>query len=143
MRPVALLGLVLWTASCSLPEAVASLEDHAPDPDLGRPVAVRNAASVGAWLGGSIGAVLSIATLPVTWLITTIDEEPFGQDRSEFLWAPVSIGAGAGQFLVGAPIDSLDFVLRRAWTADGPIDIREQPAPARPSAGIAGAGARP
>jgi hypothetical protein len=131
MRSVCV-AAALCLVSCSLPRVVAELDDQGPAPDLGRPALVRDAASFGAWVGGAAGAVASIVTLPVTFLITVVDDEPFGYDRELFLFAPVSLGASAGHYLFGAPLDSLDFLVRRAWVDAGAVDVFEQPPPEGP-----------
>lgn len=131
MRRVALcLCLCLSPAACTLPRVVATLDEDSPSPDLGRPGWVREPATFGAWVGGIAGSVASIITLPITWPISQLADEPLGWGREEFLWAPVSLGASAGHYLVGAPLDSLDFVLRRAWVPapqDGELTLQPPP----------------
>jgi hypothetical protein len=82
-------------------------------------------------LGAGAGAIASIVLLPITWPITWLADEPLGQAEGEFLFLPVSVGAASGHFLVGAPLDGLDFVFRRAWiTRERPTGYDYTPAPA-------------
>lgn len=115
IRAAITLATVL-AASCSYPRVVADIDRESPPQDLGRPGYVRYTARTGAWLGGLVGAVASVVTLPVTWPISLVSDEPLGYAKQEFLYWGVSAGAGGGHFLLGAPVDSLDWIFRRAWT---------------------------
>ena len=136
-RAPTLAGLLLaGLASCSFPAVTANLREESPPPELGRPEWVTAPANVGSIVGGAVGGIASIVLLPITWPISLLAEEPLGQDRDEFLFLPVSLGAGAGHFLLGAPFDTLDWSFRRAWIEDD-LDRREarmQPPPLGPSA---------
>jgi hypothetical protein len=125
---------ILLASACSLPQVTDDLAQHAPPPDLGRPGYVRVAAQTGAIAGGGIGAVASIVLLPVTWPLSLLAAEPLGVSQQELMFAPVSFGAATGHFLLGAPVDGLDFVVRRAWT-DEPEPTRFATTPPRPPVG--------
>lgn len=102
--------LAVSAASCSLPEAVARLEDHAPAPTLGRPGWVQGTARFGAYVGGVVGGVAAIVTFPVMKALTFAAGDALGADEQELLFAPVAIGAGAGHVVFGAPFDALSYV---------------------------------
>jgi hypothetical protein len=106
---------ILLVSACTLPETVENLERENPPPDLGRPGFVRVAARTGAWTGGAVGAVASLVLLPITYPISLLAECPLGYSKAEFRWAPVSVGAAAGHWLLGAPLDALHYVFYRAW----------------------------
>ena len=101
-RAAAVLFAALVT-SCSLPEAVARLEDHAPAPDLGRPAWVQGVARAGAYAGGVIGAAGALIAYPVFKGLSLAAGDALGADADELVWAPVSIGAGAGHVVLGGP----------------------------------------
>jgi len=98
---------------CAIAETVQRFDLENPPPELGRPDWVRGSAGVGAWIGGVVGGVASLVLLPVTYPIRLIRGEPAANDQD--LLFPVSVGAAAGHFVVGAPADVLDFVFYRAW----------------------------
>ena len=129
IRSGIILAIASLMGSCSFSQAVGELDRESPPPELGRPVYVRYTARTGAWLGGLVGAVGSLITLPVTYPISLAADEPLGYSRDEFLFWAVSVGASAGHFLLGAPVDTLDFVVRRAWvTAPEPTNYEFTPA---------------
>lgn len=108
-------GLLLLN-SCAIPRMVDRLHDTSPPPEFGRPWIVRFLAGTGAWVGGIAGGVVSVALLPVTYPISLIAGDQLGEGgREEFLLAPAIGGAATGHFLLGAPVDVLDYVVRRAW----------------------------
>ncbi len=120
-RRTCALTLAALACSCSLPEALARLEDHAPSPALGRPAWVQGVARVGAYLGGAIGGVGALVTFPVLKVLTVAAGDALGADEQDLLYAPVAIGAGAGHVVLGAPLDALTFVfVGRGGEADGP-----------------------
>lgn len=119
--------------ACSFPRVVGDLDRESPPQELGRPGYVRYTARTGAWLGGLAGAVGSIVTLPITYPITLLADEPLGYSKDEFLYWGVSVGAATGHFVLGAPVDSLDWVARRAWT-DTPDYSDYELTPATPPA---------
>jgi hypothetical protein len=130
----AAIATALLCPACAVTQAVDTLHYEAPPPELGRPGWVRGAARLGAWLGAAVGAVASIATLPITYPISLLADEPLGYSKTEFLLAPASMGASAGHFGLGAPFDMLDFLFRRAWI--GPIaDPGYDYVPVKPPAG--------
>jgi hypothetical protein len=141
-RPLTALMILLpvlpVASGCTLPETVRALDEENPPPELGRPGFVRAAARVGAVLGGVVGSVAAIALLPLTWPISRLAEAPLGYSRDEFMWFPVTSGAAAGHWVLGAPLDVLHYVFYRAWTADsgGPPGYDFVPAqpPVRPQA---------
>jgi hypothetical protein len=103
--------LAVSAASCSLPEAVARLEDHAPAPELGRPGWVQGTARIGAYLGGVVGGLGAIVTFPVMKVLTLAAGDALGADDQDLLYAPVAIGAGAGHVVFGAPLDALSYLV--------------------------------
>lgn len=107
--------LVLLLSACTLPETVENLERESPPPELGRPGFVRIAARTGAWAGGAVGGVASLLLLPITYPISLLAECPLGYSKAEFRWAPASMGASAGHWLLGAPLDAMHYVFYRAW----------------------------
>ncbi|MHC4814335.1 MAG: hypothetical protein ACYTGW_21835 [Planctomycetota bacterium] len=107
--PVLLLGLSV--GGCT----VSALDKHDPAPHLGRPGWVRVAAGFGGWIGGGVGALASVALLPVTYPVSLLAEEPLGCSQTEFRFMPVSMAAATGHYVLGAPLDALDFLFRRAW----------------------------
>ncbi|MBK8975708.1 MAG: hypothetical protein IPM29_07265 [Planctomycetes bacterium] len=134
-RPAPVLAVLLLVGAasldgCSLPGTVAELTDQCPSPGGTRPGWVRAPARVGAWIGGALGAVVSIAALPITWPIAALSDDSLGASREEFLFAPVALGAGAGHFVVGAPLDMADYVFHRAWV-DEPRDTPPAGRPVR------------
>lgn len=112
MRSAVLLALL--ASSCFVGRTASVYDLENPPPELGRPAWVRNAAGVGAWTGGAVGAVVSVALLPVTWPLRQIRGDG-GTPGSEDLLFPVSLGAAGGHFLLGAPADLTDYLFRRAW----------------------------
>ena len=80
------------------------------------------------------GAVLALGTLPITYPITLLADEPLGYSKQEFLFAPVTAAASAGHFVLGAPADVVDFVFRRAWVSAAPEPGYEY-TPMRPPVG--------
>ena len=125
-----LLLLSVGTSGCAVGETVGALQEYGPSPDLGRPTYVRNAAGVGGWLFGGIGAVVSIAFLPVTYPLSLIAEKPLGMAQDEFRLMPIPIAASAGHFAFGAPVDMIDFLFRRAWIEEEPhSDYEFKPMP--------------
>lgn len=122
-RAAAVLFAALAT-SCSLPEAVARLEDHAPAPDLGRPAWVQGAARTGAYLGGVIGGAGALVAYPVFKGLSLAAGDALGADADELVWAPVSIGAGAGHVVFGVPCDALSYVFSpSSRVAEGPAIV--------------------
>ena len=113
-RRLALLA-ALGLPGCTLPETVENLQRENPPPELGRPAFVRVAARSGAWIGGVVGGVFSLALLPVTYPVSLLAECPLGYSRDEFRFAPASMGAAAGHWVVGAPLDVLHWIFYRAW----------------------------
>ena len=119
MRAWTLGSVALLLSSCTLPYAAETLSQEAPPPELGRPWWVRGPAGFGAWVGGAVGAVAAVVALPVTYPLSLVAAEPLGYSEQEFLFGPVTMGASAGHFALGAPVDLVDFTFRRAW-ADQP-----------------------
>lgn len=124
------IGLLLL-AACTVPTVVDGLEREAPPPGYGRPGWVRTPARAGAWIGGVAGALVSVATLPITYPISLLADEPLGMSRQEFLFAPVSAGAAIGHFALGAPLDTMHYVGYRAWV-DAPRPYDYEFTPMRP-----------
>lgn len=134
MRVAALALTVLCTGCSALYYPPETLGYEAPPPELGRPGWVRFFAGTGAWVGAIGGGIISIAALPVTYPITWLADEPLGYSKQEFLWMPVTLCASTGHVGLGAPVDTLDFVLRRAWFEDPPAKDYEY-TPMKPSMG--------
>lgn len=127
-----LLGLVL--AGCMVPQTVASMQDRNPPPEFGRPGWIRFVAGVGGWVGGAVGGVVSLGLLPVTYPISLLSGDGFGeQSRQEFLFFPAVGGAALGHFLLGTPPDVVDYVFRRAWVGDGQTQNSYELVPMEPS----------
>lgn len=126
---------LLALASCTLPETVENLERENPPPDLGRPGFVRVGARAGAWVGGAFGGVASLALLPVTYPLSLLAECPLGYSKAEFRWAPASMGAAAGHWLIGAPLDVLHYAFYRAWVNQSCEPAAYDYVPMRPPVG--------
>jgi hypothetical protein len=45
-------------------------------------------------------------------------DEPLGRTKTEYQFMPVGMCASAMHYALGAPLDLLDFLLRRAWTEE-------------------------
>ena len=130
-------GLLL--GSCAIPNTIEGLDDRCPPPEFGRPGWVRVCAGAGAWVGGILGGVVSIATLPVTYPLSLLAEDGLGEHSSgEFILFPALGGAAIGHCLFGLPPDLLDYVFRRAWfgtdAATMGYDFIPLPDPAVPGA---------
>jgi hypothetical protein len=130
-------GLLL--GSCAIPNAIEQFDDRCPPPEFGRPAWVRVCAGAGAWAGGIAGGVVSIVLLPITYPLSLLAEDGFSEHASsEFLLFPAIGGAAVGHCLLGVPMDSIDWVFRRAWTeSHGATDSYEMvpmPGPAVPPA---------
>jgi hypothetical protein len=138
MRWWTLVLLAFLCSACTVhravDRAVTDLGSEAPPPELGRPGWVRGTAGIGAWVGAIGGAVLALGTLPITYPITLLADEPLGYSKQEFLFAPVTAAASAGHFVLGAPADVVDFVFRRAWVNAAPEPGYEY-TPMRPPVG--------
>ena len=141
MRALTLASIAFLCSACTVPSTVETLRDEAPPPELGRPAWVRAPAGFGAWIGAAAGAVVSVATLPITYPISLLADEPLGYSRQEFLFAPVTSFASGGHFLLGAPFDMLDYTFRRAWV-DTPTPYDYEFTPMKPPVG-GGAGEEP
>jgi len=116
--PVLLLGLSAGGCRASKTGTVAALDEYDPAPDLGRPAWIRTTAGFGAWIGGGVGVVASLAFLPVTYPVSLLADEPLGYAKNEFRFMPVGMCASVMHYGLGAPLDAIDFVLRRAWMAE-------------------------
>lgn len=113
--PVLLLGVSAGGCSASRTSTVAKLGDYDPAPDLGRPAWIRSTAGFGAWIGGGVGFLASLAILPITYPTSLLMDEPLGRTKTEFRFMPVGMCASAMHYALGSPFDCLDFLLRRAW----------------------------
>jgi len=110
----------LLLSGCAVPHAIESLGNACPPPELGRPAWVRTSAGTGAWIGGVLGGVVSIAILPVTYPISWLAEDGLGPNgQTDFLFFPALSGAAIGHALLGGATDVVDYTFRRAWI-DGP-----------------------
>jgi hypothetical protein len=116
-------GLLLAASSCTIPQVIDDLDRNGPPPSQGRPDWVRVPARIGAGLGAVVGGLVSIALLPITLPVSAAWDEPFGRADEEFVFWPVSLGAGTGHFLLGGPVDFFDYSFRRAWIR--PSDAEE------------------
>ncbi len=144
MRRTIVLGALLL-GSCAVSQAVNSLGEASPPPAFGRPLWVRAFATTGAWLGGTIGTVVSIATLPVTYPISLLGDDELGDTgEMEFLLFPAISGASIGHAFLGGAADVVDYTLYRAWVDDesvvGAYDYVPQTAPSLPKGGEKGGG---
>ena len=136
MRALMLGSIAFLCSACTVPSTLETLRDEAPPPELGRPWWVRGPAGFGAWIGAATGAVVSVATLPITYPISLLAEEPLGYSKQEFLFSPVTSLASGGHFLLGGPFDMLDFMFRRAWV-DTPTPYDYEFTPMKPPVGAA------
>ncbi len=110
----------LLLGSCALPTTIEALDDRNPPPEFGRPAWVRVSAGVGAWIGGIVGGVGAVVLLPITYPLSLLAGDGFGeQAASEFMLMPALGGAALGHCLLGVPTDTLDYVGRRIWTGSG------------------------
>jgi len=120
-RPIITVAFLAVLSACVIPRTVERLQERNPPPEFGRPGWVRACAGTGAWVGGALGGVISIALLPVTYPLSLLAEDGLGEAASEELMFFPAIGcAAAGQFLLGAPPDLVDYVFNRAWDPDPP-----------------------
>jgi hypothetical protein len=116
-RPFFTALLLALSSSCTVSQSIDNLAAECPPPEYGRPGYVRTCAGVGAWIGGIIGGVASVVLWPVTWPLSQLAGDGLGETaQGELIWLPAVGGAATGHFLLGAPIDGLDYVFRRAWT---------------------------
>lgn len=112
--PIALAGLLL--GACAIPNTIAGLGDTSPPPEFGRPGWVRFCGSVGAWVGGLGGGVLSIVALPVTYPLSLLAGDNLADNgKNEFLLFPATTLAAIGHAMLGGGTDVLDYTFRRAW----------------------------
>ena len=133
--------VLILLSGCVIPRTVDRLQASSPPPEFGRPGWVRAMAGTGAWVGGVVGGVASIALLPVTYPLSWLAQDSLGEAGSEELLFFPAVGlAATGHFLLGGPPDVLDHVFRRAWLSEPPpantyelIPI-ETPLPAPPEA---------
>ncbi len=126
---VVLGGLLL--GACAIPNTIAGLDTTSPPPAFGRPGWVRFCGSVGAWVGGLAGGVVSIVTLPVTYPISLLAGDGLADNgKSEFLLFPAMAGAAIGH----GPSDSVDYVFRRAWVGGGASATTYDHVPMQPAA---------
>jgi hypothetical protein len=124
MKP-GLVCLSLLLGACSIPTTVERLGEQSPPPELGRPAWVKVCAGAGAWVGGIVGGVVSIVALPVSYPISLLADDRLGeQGTDEFLFWPAGALASVGHTFLGAPMDSLDWMFRRAWV-DQPDPVAE------------------
>lgn len=129
-RALHLPALCLVLAACAVPQAVSSLDERSPPPEFGRPGWVRTCASTGAWIGGIAGGLVSIVLLPVTYPISLLCDEGFGEySAQEFLMFPAVGGAAIGHFALGAPTDVADHLFRRMWIGESPPENSYQLVP--------------
>jgi hypothetical protein len=67
-------------------------------------------------IGGVIGGVGSIVLLPVTYPISLLADDGFGEQASgDFILFPAIGLAAVGHCLLGMPADLLDWSCRRIW----------------------------
>jgi hypothetical protein len=118
-RPIFIPALLLL-ASCGTTETFSRL-DQCPPAEFGRPGWIRACAGTGGFVGGVVGGIVSVALLPVSYPLTLAAKDGLGDSsRNELLLWPVSFFAATGHFLLGAPVDGLDYVFRRAWVGEDP-----------------------
>lgn len=124
-RSLALSALLL--SGCAVPHGIDTLAGASPPPEFGRPLWVRFCAGTGAWVGGIVGGVVSIAALPVTYPISLLAEDGLGENgQSEFLFFPAMTTAAFGHALLGGASDVVDYTFRRAWFgSDDPVTSYE------------------
>ena len=111
-----ILLLVLPFGGCAIPNVIEALNDRCPPPEFGRPGWVRTVAGIGGVVGGVIGGVGSIVLLPVTYPISLLADDGFGEQASgDFVLFPAIGLAAVGHCLLGTPADILDWSCRRVW----------------------------
>ena len=138
IRTLSLVTMLSALGACSIPNTIDLLGDTQPPPEFGRPAWVRTCAGIGGVVGGVIGGVGSIVLLPITWPISELASEGFGEHAAdEFLLFPAIGLAAAGHSLFGLPADVLDYTFRRAW-GDQPdpvtsYELVPMPAPGLPT----------
>lgn len=116
MKLVAALCATLL-ASCAIPSTIGKLGERDQPPELGRSRWVRICAGTGAWVGGVIGGVVSVALLPIDYPLSLLASDGLGErTRSDFLWWPALGGAALGHAALGGPADVLDYLGYRVWT---------------------------
>ena len=120
LRRLLLPTVLIAMSGCAIPSIVRSVHEHSPAAELGRPGWVQGASEAGAWVGGAVGAVFSIAALPLTWPLSALSGDAIGEDADDLIWAPATLTAGAGIYLFGVPCDFADWGLRRAWIEERP-----------------------
>jgi hypothetical protein len=102
--------------SCAIPNTIEMLGDRSPPPEFGRPAWVRTCAGIGGWVGGIIGGVASIATLPITYPLSLWADEGLGEHSADELILAPAVGlAAVGHAFLGLPADLIDWTFRRAW----------------------------
>jgi hypothetical protein len=106
--------------SCAGPRVADVFDEQNPPPHLGRPVWVRVPARIGAYAGAIAGGLVSIVLLPVSYPLSLLADESLGESRSDLLLFPAYLGAGAGHFVLGAPLDLVHYVGYRAWVDEPP-----------------------
>ncbi len=67
------------------------------------------------YVGLVVGTLVSIVLLPVNYPLSLAADEPLGLSTQEFRYYPTYLGAATGHFLLGVPLDFLDFTFHRAW----------------------------
>src|SRR5688500_13732079 len=65
--------------ACTIARTIDRLQDRSPPPEFGRPGWVRTIAGVGAWTGGVLGGIASIVLLPVTYPVSLLAGDSFGE----------------------------------------------------------------
>jgi len=116
-------GLIGLSSSCMVHDTVQNLEAVSPPPAHGRAGWVRTGAAAGGWAGGLIGGAFAIIILPITYPISLIAADDFqAHSQREFLLFPAVTGTGFGHFVIGAPLDGLDYVFRRMWVSEKPAE---------------------
>jgi hypothetical protein len=107
---------ILLLGSCAIPNTIEMLGDTSPPPEFGRPAWVRACAGFGGWVGGVIGGVASVATLPITYPLSVWADEGLGEiSQGELLLAPAVGLAAVGHCALGLPADFVDWLFYRAW----------------------------
>ena len=119
LRTVFTASCLFLLSSCVIPRTVDRLQDREPPEDFGRPGVVRFFAGTGAWIGGILGGAVSVVLLPVTYPISLLADDGLGEaGKEEIMFFPAVGFAATGHFLLGTPVDALDFTFRRAWFSD-------------------------
>ncbi|MBK8976069.1 MAG: hypothetical protein IPM29_09090 [Planctomycetes bacterium] len=124
---IAVLALVALSATPGCAGLVRYSDDISRS-GAGRSRLVTTPATIGGVTGFLVGVPMSVAALPVTWLVNRIEKEraPLRADPLSVYLFPSFLMWRAGAIAIGAPFDLLEFAAWRAWAGPIPPTEREQ-----------------